>query len=440
MKRILLFISIIVPLVSNAQTENKTVSISLEQAIHIGLQNRFDNKANQLNIEIAKTKIFQAKNNWLPEIQVAADLKYSPQLQNSVIPGGVLPGFDQTKLLPLTVKNQSVFGLQLEQPIFNASLGHKKRMAENELKMQQEKIKEQEIQIKLLISQAYMNVQLRALQRKIAVEIVARNTEYASIAEGKYKSGSLIENFYLRAKLDKDNAKNQLQHATQEYEIGMARLRYCLNLPDKVVLELSDSLDIKKDVTTGLTLNQVEQRPELKQLLVSQEANVLNIKSYRQGLLPTVSLAANYSQQFLSTHFDYGKSKWWSPFSYVMLQLRIPISEHHKNKSHIAEHRQRVTQTEFLIAQKSADIHYEVSQAQAVLENSITNMNSSRSNYELSKTIFQNQRQQYRIGAFDYTELLNTEKTLSSTERNFIESAYELLLARINLLKATNQF
>ena len=115
--KLFLVIFIFITTTCHVQAGTDTLRLSRSEAIKIGLQNRFDLKANAYDVRIAASKIIQAKNNLFPEINGSASLKYSPQLQNSVIPGGVLPGFDQSQLVPLTVKSESVFGLNLSQPV-----------------------------------------------------------------------------------------------------------------------------------------------------------------------------------------------------------------------------------------------------------------------------------------------------------------------------------
>ncbi|WP_350340284.1 MFS transporter [Paraflavitalea speifideaquila] len=440
MKRIIaLLFNIIAVVVSQAQTATNTLTISLNEAIQIGLKNRFDIKANQYNINIAETRIRQARNNWWAELSGDGQIKYSPQLQNSVIPGGVLPGFEQTTLVPLIVKNETVLGLNLSQPIYNANLINDSKLAKNQLALQQEKNRAAEIEIMLTISQAYLNAGLRGLQKRVAGDMAKRNKEYEAIAEGMVRNGTLIENHYLRAKLDRENADQLQQQAGQNYALTLLQLLYQLNLPDNTTLQLSDSLGLATQ--DQLTDDQMTgQRTEIRQLEIMQEENKLNLKKYQQTTLPSVSVGANYSQQFLSNDFNYGKGRWWSPFSYFTLNIHIPISAHVKNKAVMAEYRQKISQHELMLLQKKADINYEVQQARTTLANAVLNMKSARSSYELSKTILQNQQQQYRLGAFDYTALLDTEKSVSTTERNYIQNVYELILAQIQLQKATNHF
>lgn len=438
MKKIIPILSMILMTVASQAQTVTNLTISRSEAIRIGLKNRFDVKANQYNINIAETRIRQAKNNWFAEISGDGHVKYSPQLQNSVIPGGILPGFEQSTLLPMTVKNESVFSLNLNQPIFNANLINDNKLAKNQLALQLEKNRAAEIDIMLEISRTYLDAELRGLQKKIAGDIAQRNKEYEKIAEGMFRNGSLIENYYLRAKLDRENADQLYKQAEQNYELSLMRLRYQLNLPDHTILQLSDSLGVA--IQDHLYEQVTGERSEIRQLELSQQENRLNSKKYQQTALPSVFFGANYSRQFLSGNFNYGTGRWWSPFSYLMLNIHIPISTHFKNKAVVAEYRQKISQNELLLQQKRADINYEVQQARTTLANSVLNMKNTRDSYELSKTIFRNQQQQYRLGAFDYSALLDTEKSVSTTERNYIQSAYDLILAQIQLQKATNNF
>lgn len=439
MKKIISLISmIIMATVSHAQTDSNTLILSRSEALQMGLKNRFDLKANQYNIHIAESRIRQARNNWLPEFSGEGRAKYSPQLQNSVIPGEVLPGFEQAALVPLTVKNESVFSLNLSQPIFNANLINDSKLAKSQLALQREKNRAAEIDIMLDISRAYLDAGLRRLQKRVAGDIAQRNREYEKIAEGMFRNGSLIENHYLRTKLDRENADQLQKQAEQNYELSLMQLRYQLNLPDHTVLQLSDSLCL---VTQDQLYDRVAgERTEIRQLELIQQENKLNLKRSRQTVLPSVFFGANYAQQFLSSDFNYGTGRWWSPFSYLTLNLHIPISTHFKNKAVVAEYRQKISQNELLQQQKKADLNYEVQQARTALANAALNMKNAGDSYELSKTIFRNQQQQYRLGAFDYSALLDTEKSVSTTERNYIQSAYDLILAQIQLQKATNHF
>jgi outer membrane protein len=67
-------------------------------------------------------------------------------------------------------------------------------------------------------------------------------------------------------------------------------------------------------------------------------------------------------------------------------------------------------------------------------------MQITRTNYQLSGSIYQTQKQQYQLGAFSYGNLLDTERSLSTAEQNYIRAVYDFLLARVNYQQAIGGF
>ncbi|MVT09359.1 TolC family protein [Chitinophaga tropicalis] len=431
MKKIILSIlSLTVLITVRAQTNADTLRISRQQAMETGLKNRFDIQANQYNIKVAETNVRKAKNERLPEVNGSADVRYNMQLQQSVIPGGILPGYDKAQLVALgPTKNMSIFGISLQQPVFDRNRTNNIKIAENKAAQQQEKNKADEITIRTRIAQAYLDVLLKELQQQIAADNVARNEAYALLAEGKYQHGALIENDYLRIKLDLENAKLSATEADQQYALALMALKYEMNIPAGTPLLLTDHLGMPEATAMQEAQNE---RTEIRQLRLSLEEDQLLLKKTKQSTLPIVSLMANYSQQYLNDNFNYGQSKWWSPFSYAGIKLDIPLSAHFKNKTNVQEYKHQVRQHELMLEQKKADISYEVQQARTSLSNALLNMQQARKNYDLSQQIYSNQRQQFELGVFQYSDLLDTEKAMQSTEQGYIQSVYDYLTATIN--------
>jgi outer membrane protein len=419
----LLFI-LLFPAFSYAQ-----LSVTLEQAMDLSLKNRYDVQANRYNVLIAGTDISKHKKEWLPDIEASGDIRYNIQFQSTYIPPG-FAGSNNPTLLALAPRNVTVFGLDLHQNIINPTIRNDMRIAQNNLALQQEKNRADEIAIKSRVSEAYLNVLLKQLQFKIAADDENRYKEYFQLAEGKYKQGALIENDYLHAQLDYENAKLQHTTAKQNSELAVVQLKYQLNVPSTTTILLSDSLNVLKETAHG-------ERTEIKQLMLEQQDNNLQLRKIRQRVLPTLAFTANYSQQFLYNDFDYTKGQWWAPFSYVGLKLSVPISAHFKNKTNIQEYQYRIAQTNWQLKQKTADIENDIITAQTSLDNALQNVQTTRRNYELSNIIYKNQQQQFAAGAFEYSNLLDTEKSLATAEQNYIRAVYDCLSAKIDLQRAT---
>ena len=433
-------------------TAHAQVSLSLAQAMDLGVQNRFDVKAGRYRLAEDSQRVVQAKQAWLPDIKGAGGVQYNTQFQASYIPGGFVSS--EPTLVALASKNATVFGLDLNQAIYNPTNGSDVALARNDLALQREKNRGYVIEIRERVSSAYLDVLLRALQRDIAVGDEARYQNYFGLAEGKYNQGALIETDYQRARLDYENARLQTLNATQAYEVALAELKYQVNLPQGTEVRLTDSLTGAFGAVNALALTPgvanavapgaaasdlVSDRTEIRQLELTQNADRLTLQKARRSVLPTVSFTANYSQEFLYDNFDYTKGQWWSPFSYIGLRLDLPLTAYYKNRSVVRADAFRVQQTDLELQQRTADIGDEIRTAEANVDNAQNVLEASRRNYDFSKEIYRNQEKRFRLGAFDYENLLDTDKSISAAEQAYVRAAYDYLVAELKYERATGR-
>lgn len=442
MKKAILIILSVATFFGYAQQQPAaTLSLGVFQAIDLGLKNRYDVQAHKYNLTSADNRVNQSKREWIPDISGSGNMRYSPQLQGTYIPGGFLGPNAEPQLIALGAKSTSVFSLDLNQPIFKPAIVTDVKIAKNNLAIEQEKNRQDENNIREQIAFAYLNVLLKDLQGKIASDDEERYKEYAQVAEGKLKLGTLIENDYLKAKLDYENAKVETLKAKQNYQLALDNIKYQINVPVETQLILTDTLN-----SPNLTLSQLSSkgdasnRTEIKQLLLQQQGNKLEINKTRQNALPSLSFYANYSEQFTYTNLDYGLSRWWSPFNYLGLRISVPITANFKNYNSIQGYKIRSLQTDLDLKQKTADVNYEIQKTSTELSNALQNMQTTKSNYDLSKVIYENQKQQYNLGSFQYINLLETNRSLNTTEQNYIKAVYDYLLANINYQKAIGNY
>ena len=439
MKKIIIIMLALVSFQGYAQQSTTALKVSLQDAIDLGLKNRYDVQADKYNLMMADNEIGKSKKEWIPEISGSGNVRYSPQLQATYIPGGFFG--NEAGLVALGANSSSVFGLDLNQTIYKPGINTDIKIAKNNLEIEQERNRQSENNIKEQIAYAYLSVVLRELQSTIAVADEQRYKEYAQVAEGKMKAGSLLENDYLKAKLDYENAKVETLKSKQNYELALENIKYQMNVPTETQVVLSDSLTSASFLLDQLpTEKDVVNRTEVEQLRLQQESNKLYTSKSRQNALPSLSLYANYSEQYLNTNMDYSLSQWWSPFSYVGLRLSVPITSNIKNHHSIQTYQFKSIQTELELKQKEADINYEVHKASFELNNAWKNMNIAKSNYDLSRVIYQNQKQQYDLGSLLYSDLLDTDRSLNHTEQNYVKSVYDYLVAIITYQKALGNY
>jgi outer membrane protein TolC len=422
-----------------AQTD--TLKLSLNEAMQLGLNNRFDAKGNLLNIDIARNKIRASKKELLPDISANGKITYNGQVEPTIVSAGYL-GFTEPQKIALGMTNNTAFALDLNYTVYKPSLYTDIKIASNNLELEKEKNNESDINIKIQIAEAYDNVLLKSLQYEIAEKDETRYKEYYNLSKGRFSNGALLESDMQLAELDYKNAKANTEKQKQNYLLSVQDMKYKINVPSHSVIILTDSLrsSIETNISSDILNNAIVNRSEIKQLRIQQIGYDLQLKRKKQNYLPTLSLFANYTQFFQSESFNYSDNFFWSPINYIGAKLSIPITGNIKNSNLVKEFNLKQAQTNLEMNQKTTDVQYEVQQSLTKLNNAQQNFTVANDNYIFSQRVYELKRQEYSLGSFSYEKLLDTEKSLSNTEQEYIKAVYDVLIAKIYFQKAIGNY
>jgi outer membrane protein TolC len=440
MKKIIYFFFIAV-FCNSISAQNDTLKLTLNQALQLGLANRFDIKGNHLNIDIARNRLIKSNKELLPDLSANGKLVYYGELQPSIIPAGYL-GFTEPKKIAIGMKNNTSFSLDLNYVIYKPGLYTDIKIASNNLALEEESNNKSDINIKIEIAEAYDNTLLKSFQYEIALKNENRYKEYYDLTRGKYGSGVILESDMLLAELDYKNAIASTEKQKQDYMLSTKNLRYKINIPDQTVIILTDSLHSSEEADRSdvLAADALTKRSEIKQLAIEQAGNELQLKKAKQNNLPSFSLFANYTQFFQGPAFNYSNNFYWAPVNYIGVKLSLPLIGNIKNINSVKEYKLRSAQTDFILKQKTADIQYEVQESITRLNNARQNLVTAKDNYQLSQKVYELKKQQYDSGSFSYEKLLDTEKSLSATEQEYISAVYSFLIAKISYQKAIGDY
>ena len=440
MKKII-YILVITAMCGKLSAQNDTLKLSFDQAIQLGLANRFDVKGNHLNIDLARNRLVKSNKELLPDLSANGKMIYYGQLQPSIIPAGYL-GFTEPMKIAIGMKNNTSLALDLNYTIYKPGLYTDIKIASNNLLLEEERNNKTDINIKIEIAEAYDDILLKSLQYEIARKNENRYKEYYDLTKGKYSGGAILESDMLLAELDYKNSVESSEKQKQDYMLSTKNLKYKINLPEQTVVFLTDSLHSRDeaDLSDVHSAEVLTRRSEIKQLTIEQAGNELQLQKARQNYFPSLSLFANYTKFYQGPQFDYSNNFYWAPVNYVGVKLSVPITGSFKNTNSVKEYKLKLAQTDFTLKQKTADIRYEVQESLTMLSNAKQNLATARDNYLLSQKVYELKKQQYDSGSFSYEKLLDTEKSLNATEQEYISAAYNYLIAKINHQKAIGEY
>lgn len=430
-ERILILMGILIAVASHSQTL-PAKQLSLAQAMQTAIERRYDVQANRLDVDIAANKISKSKNEWLPTIKTDGEVRYNAQLQTMILDGFGSNGGKER--IEVGSTNFTTLSVDLLQNIYKPGLKADINIAKAEKKAEQEKTAEKENTIRMQVAEAYLNVILKQQQLLLAKENTQRYKEYLDVSSERKRLGTILETDLLKAQTDLENARLTEKESAQNYELALKALRYQMNILDGVPLALTDSLQTL--ITRQLTdyHADMQERPELKQLIFLKEANDLKIKKENCKWTPAISLTGNYTTLYQAADFKYIRSI-WTPYNYIGIKAILPITEMLTRNTNKKEFQLKASQLEMQYRQKQQDLNYEISRNITELWNTTNNVQSAENSLTLSRTMRQNQLNNYKLGTVTYSSILDAEVTINTAEQNYVKAVYNYLLAYYNFKK-----
>ena len=156
---------------------------------------------------------------------------------------------------------------------------------------------------------------------------------------------------------------------------------------------------------------------------------------YRLGFMPSFSAFYNYSHVFENSDLSqlFGASY---PFSYIGLQMSIPLFQGFRRIENIRK--SRLTETSLDLQKKilKAQIYTEYRFALAAYKSNYYNLQNNRDNVQMAKEVYGIVKLQYMQGIKAYLDVINAETDLRTSEINYLNALFQVLSNKIDIEKA----
>ena len=248
-------------------------------------------------------------------------------------------------------------------------------------------------------------------------------------------------------KLDVDKVSVQLNNLLTEkikvenqLRAGNASLKFLMNMPQKDVLVLTDSLteDMVKENVLDQAYNYSD-RKEFQLLQVGKRLGEYNIKRYKLSYLPTVALYGNYYKNAQRNEFDFfGKGPWFTS-SLVGVKISVPIFDGFAKAARISKSQLELQQTNNKLQQLQSSIDNDVEQAKLKLTSSLLTIDNQRKNMELAERVYNTTKIKYEQGLGSNQEIYTAQTELKLAQNNYYGALYDAVIARVDFLKATGK-
>tara|TARA_B110000090_G_scaffold43580_1_gene48792 strand:- start:7426 stop:8763 length:1338 start_codon:yes stop_codon:yes gene_type:complete len=420
--------------------QEKSMRISLDEAIDFAIENSYNTKASKNGISSAKETVRETTASGLPQINASFD--YQNFLKQPIS----LADFDGDG-----IDEQFVFGkkqninasVTLSQLIFDGSYLVALQASKAYLKISEQANKKTEILTREAVVNAYGAVLVAEKSILILegnLKIVGKNLHDA---QKIYENGFNEQEDVEQLEITFGTLKNQLNNLERMKGIAYQMLNLALGNPVNTSLVLTDSLDTltESNIDLGLiseTFN-FSKHIDFKIAENDRETKRLQMQLERSKALPSLSAFVNYGNQAFSDSFSFFKgSQQWFDSSLLGVSLKVPIFSSFSRKASTAQARIALETADVRLEETKQRLSLMAQKAKNEYQLSVENYTTAKRNVRLSERIEKKQRIKFFEGISSSFDLLQAQNQLYTQQQNYVQSMLDVIAKKVALENALN--
>jgi outer membrane protein len=413
-----------------AQTATDTLPgvVTLRQSIEFALRNQPAVKQATIDQQINERDIKIGLSGWLPQLNSTGS--YNHYIKGSPVPAtqpGVFSSIDEFSSL----------GLQASQVIYNNDVLLASKTANYSRLYYQQNTVSTQIGVIADVSKAFFSVLLSQKQLNIINQNITRLQRSLKDATSRYQAGVVDKIDYKQATIALNNETATRKTTEETINSKLAYLKQIMGINPKTQVNLAyDSTTYEREayIDTNQILN-VNNRIEFQLLQSQKNLKNLNVNYYRWGFLPSLSAIGNYNLSYFNNHFSdlYSNAV---PIGYVGLSLTMPIFQGTRRLQNLSKAKLQVERTDQDIVNTQNTIGTQYVQALASYKSNFANWQALKQNVELARDVYNVVSLQYREGIKTYLDVIVSQSDLRTSELNYYNSLFQLLLSKIDLKRA----
>jgi outer membrane protein TolC len=425
-----------------ADTARKVNAFSLQQAVDYAKKNNVQVKNALVDYQIQKQVNRETTAAAYPQLSASGSFQDYLDIPTSLLPGEVFGGAAGTFIpVKFGTKYTATGGFDVSQLLFDGQVfvGLQARRTVLEFAQKQADVTTEMINV---------NVQ------KLYYQLVVGRQQMTSIDANIDRFQKLLDDtkkIYdqgFAEKLDVDKVSVQLNNLQTEkiktqsqLDAGNAALKFLMNMPQKDLLVLTDSITEDKIKENVLADDyKYEDRKEFQLLTLNKKLNEYNIRRYKLSYLPTLAAFGSYQKNAQRNDFDFfkGGGQWFTT-SLVGLKLTVPIFDGFAKSSRVNQAKLQLQKTNNNIDNLKESIDNDVVQARLKITAALITVDNQKRNMQLAEKVYNSTKLKYDQGLGANQEIYTAQAELKVAQNNYYSALYDAIIAKIDFLKATGK-
>ena len=451
--------------ISVANAQEKTLQLSLKEAIDFALENSYNAKAAKNDIKTAKEIVWETTAIGLPQVNAKLDYQNFLKQPVSLLPAAA---FDNRTSVVETVEEYFninretspeapegfipvVFGTKqninatvtLTQLLFDGSYLVGLQASKTFLKIS----KQAEEKTALLTREAVINAYGNVLVTEKSIEILKANIKILeknfSDAQKIYENGFNEVEDVEQLEITLGNVNNQLNSVLRMKDIAYQMLNISIGTSINTKVLLTYSLDGLAESNINLELISTDfnfsGHIDFKISENDRETKRLMMRLEQSKALPSLSAFVNYGRQGFSDSFTFlNSSQQWYDSSVLGVSLNVPIFSSFSRRAKTNQAKIALETADLRLEETKQRLSLQAKKAKSDYQLSIKNYQTSKRNVGLAKRIENKQRIKFFEGISSSFDLLQAQNQLYAQQQNYIQSMLTIIAKKATLENALN--
>ncbi|HJW30393.1 MAG TPA: TolC family protein, partial [Saprospiraceae bacterium] len=410
---------------------------TLQDAIHLALQNNKQLQNEKLNVTSAAYKIAEAKSAMLPHVDLVSQYQYYLDLPEQYMPASAFGGpEDQYAKRTMTMQQTMNYAVQVNQVIRNREMTA--RIESAKLAMDASILQTGVTKENIVYNVTATYYAIQVLQDNLArlAENIANLEQTVRINEVLRKNELIPDNVHQRLLINLENLQNEYENQKLNLNKNMSLLKYLIDKP------MSDSLIVVAfDYDSSFqdpAVSDVMLRPDLKLQQAQIKVAEHELVSIRAHYAPVVN--ATFSSGFSSYNDQFAPYQQinhdWEGSSYISLNTKIPIFSGFQKKIQVSNQKVAIQRSFNTLALIRLNAEKEILDAHQNYNTHKAQFGHTKSSLDLAQKLFDTAQQDYANGLITITDLLNAQYDLTDARTNYSSALLQYKLAELSLQKA----
>ena len=237
-------------------------------------------------------------------------------------------------------------------------------------------------------------------------------------------------------KTNMETQKSGLQQAMQVQE-NLLKLQMGFQMNDTINIEIIDIAKMEEQVN-NLNQRSFDVSTLSPYQLLKQQQGLLKLqqKSAKYETLPTLTFAANYSQNYMCDKFFTGETLYNYPVSMMSFNLKVPLFAGMSKYYKIRQTEIELSKSNYDEQQLAQVLTMSYNNAAMQLEQNRVTIQAQKQNKQLAEDVFTVTQSNFVEGISSLSDVLNASSSAIQAQVNYVEALNNYMKAYIDLKKA----